>query len=41
VAWTVADLRGRGSPSVGDVDTAFRLRQGDPLLQTALVRRAS
>jgi magnesium chelatase family protein len=41
VAWTVADLRGRGQPSVSDVDTAFRLRQGEPLLQASLGRRAS
>jgi magnesium chelatase family protein len=41
VAWTVADLRGRDAPSVGDVDTAYRLRQGEPLLQSAVVRRAS
>jgi magnesium chelatase family protein len=41
LAWTVADLRGADSPSVSDVDTAFRLRQGEPLMQTSLVRRAS
>jgi magnesium chelatase family protein len=41
LAWTVADLRGRETPSVSDVDTAFRLRQGEPLLQAAVVRRAS
>jgi len=41
VAWTIADLRGRDAPSVSDVDTAFRLRQGDPLLHSVVVRRAS
>jgi magnesium chelatase family protein len=41
LAWTVADLRGRAAPSVTDVDTAFRLRQGEALLQAAVVRRAS
>jgi len=41
LAWTVADLRSRDSPSVGDVDTAFRLRQGDALLHATVVRRAS
>jgi hypothetical protein len=37
----VADLRGSDAPSLVDVDTAYRLRQGDPLLQSAVVRRAS
>ena len=41
LAWTVADLRDADSPSVSDVDTAFRLRQGEPLMQTSVVRRAS
>ncbi|MGC4109103.1 MAG: YifB family Mg chelatase-like AAA ATPase [Nocardioides sp.] len=41
VAWSVADLRGRGAPTAGDVDTAYRLRQGEPLLQASLARRAS
>jgi magnesium chelatase family protein len=41
VAWTVADLRGRDAPTVSDVDTAFRLRQGEALMQTSVVRRAS
>jgi magnesium chelatase family protein len=41
LAWTVADLRGTDAPSVSDVDTAFRLRQGEPLMQTSVVRRAS
>jgi magnesium chelatase family protein len=41
VAWTVADLRGLDRPRVTDVDTAFRLRQGDALLQASVVGRAS
>lgn len=41
VAWSVADLAGRARPSVEDVDTAFRLRQGEPLLQASIVRHAS
>ncbi|HEX3931025.1 MAG TPA: YifB family Mg chelatase-like AAA ATPase [Nocardioides sp.] len=41
VAWTVADLGGRPAPTVDDVDTAFRLRQGEPLMQASVVRRAS
>jgi len=41
LAWTVADLFGRDRPSVSDVDTAFRLRQGEPLLRDAVARRAS
>jgi magnesium chelatase family protein len=41
VAMTVADLRQRSTPSVDDVDTAFRLRQGNPLLQASIERRAS
>jgi magnesium chelatase family protein len=41
LAWTVADLRGRPGPNVSDVDTAFRLRQGEALLQASLLRRAS
>jgi magnesium chelatase family protein len=41
VAWTVADLRGADAPTVADVDTAFRLRQGEPLLHSAVARRAS
>jgi magnesium chelatase family protein len=41
VAWTVADLNGRDTPGASEVDTAFRLRQGEPLLQAALARRAS
>jgi magnesium chelatase family protein len=41
VAWTVADLGGRPAPTVADVDTAFRLRQGEALMQASVVRRAS
>jgi magnesium chelatase family protein len=41
VAWTIADLRGRDSPAASDVDTALRLRQGEPLMQASVVRRAS
>ena len=41
LAWTIADLRGSDSPSVGDVDTAYRLRQGHPLAHAVVVRRAS
>ncbi len=41
LAWTVADLRARDRPTASDLDTAFRLRQGEPLLQDALTRRAS
>jgi magnesium chelatase family protein len=41
VAWTVADLRGRDRPTVSDVDTAFRLRQGHALMQASVIRRAS
>jgi magnesium chelatase family protein len=41
VAMTVADLRGRDAPTVADVDTAYRLRQGEPLTQASVVRRAS
>jgi magnesium chelatase family protein len=41
LAWTVADLRGRQKPSVADVDTAYRLRQGEPLLQASVMRQAS
>lgn len=40
VAWTVADLRQADAPSVADVDTALRLRQGEPLLQASLTRVA-
>ena len=41
LAWTVADLAGSDSPSVRDVDTAFRLRQGEPLVEAVVARRAS
>jgi magnesium chelatase family protein len=41
VAWTIYDLNGEDAPSPSEVDTAFRLRQGEPLLQAAVVRRAS
>jgi magnesium chelatase family protein len=41
VAWTVADLGARDRPTASDVDTAFRLRQGEALLQASVVRRAS
>src|SRR5262245_40196436 len=41
LSWTVADLRGAGAPTVRDVDTAFRLRQGNPLVEAVIARRAS
>jgi magnesium chelatase family protein len=41
VAWTIADLLARDAPTVSDVDTAFRLRQGEPLTQVSVVRTAS
>jgi len=41
LAWTVADLRGDDTPSVRDVDTAYRLRQGEPLVEAVISRRAS
>ena len=41
IAWTLADLRGASTPSVADVDTALRLRQGAPLLASAVRRVAS
>ena len=41
LAWTVADLRGDGGPTVRDVDTALRLRQGEPLVEAVLARRVS
>ena len=31
LAWTVADLRGAGQPGPDEVDTALRLRSGEPL----------
>lgn len=36
LAWTVADLRGVGRPDVDEVDTALRLRSGEPLMLSAL-----
>ena len=36
LAWTVADLRGVGQPDVDEVDTALRLRSGEPLMLSAL-----
>ena len=36
LAWTVADLRGLDRPDVASVDTALRLRSGEPLLLAAL-----
>ncbi len=41
LAWTIADLRGDGAPSVADTTTALRLRTGEPLLGTALRSAAS
>jgi magnesium chelatase family protein len=41
IAWTVADLRGADSPDERGVDTALRLRSGEPLLVEAMERRAS
>jgi magnesium chelatase family protein len=41
LAWTVADLGGNDTPTVRDVDTAFRLRQGEPLVEAVIARRAS
>jgi magnesium chelatase family protein len=41
LAMTVADLAGRDRPSVVDVDTALRLRVGEPLVQATVRRRAS
>ena len=36
LAWTVADLRGLDRPGLDEVDTALRLRTGDPLLLSML-----
>ena len=36
LAWTVADLAGRESPDQPELDTALRLRTGEPLLMEAL-----
>ncbi len=41
LAWTVADLRGADSPSLRDVDTALRLRLGEPLVDAVVARRVS
>lgn len=38
LAWTVADLRGRPHPGLEEVDTALRLRLGEPLLLSMLER---
>ena len=38
LAWTVADLRGLAQPDLDEVDTALRLRMGDPLLLSMLER---
>ena len=40
VAWTVADLDGRGRPGLAEVDVALRLRTGAALLLSTLDRRA-
>jgi magnesium chelatase family protein len=36
LAWTVADLRGVDQPAEPEVDTALRLRSGEPLMLSAL-----
>jgi magnesium chelatase family protein len=41
LAWTVADLRGAGEPSVADTRTALLLRTGEPLESETLRRVAS
>jgi magnesium chelatase family protein len=41
LAWTVADVRGGERPDDQDVETALQLRSGDPLLVSAMERRAS
>lgn len=38
LAWTVADLAERDQPTLADVDTALRLRSGEPLAVQALHR---
>ena len=40
IAWTVADLRGVDAPGYAELDTALRLRTGEPLLQSSVTRRA-
>jgi magnesium chelatase family protein len=41
LAWTVADLAGLDRPGLTDVETALRLRTGEPLLLDALPRRSA
>ena len=41
LAWTVADLQGHSEPTALDVDTALRLRSGQPLLLATLDRRVA
>jgi magnesium chelatase family protein len=41
LAWTVADVRGGDRPDDQDVESALRLRTGQPLLLAAMERRAS
>jgi len=41
LAWTVADLAGADTPSVEHTRTALALRQGEPLLTTAIRRAVS
>lgn len=36
LAWTVADLRGAERPGLPEVDTALRLRSGEPLMLSAI-----
>ena len=36
LAWTVADLRGADAPGLSEVDTALRLRSGEPLMLSAV-----
>jgi magnesium chelatase family protein len=40
LAWTVADLAGAPRPGAEELDTALRLRTGEPLLLAALTGRA-
>ncbi len=40
LAWTVADLRGEAVPSRDSVETAVRLRAGEPLQLAALPEAA-
>jgi magnesium chelatase family protein len=41
LAWTIADVRGADRPDDQDVETALQLRNGQPLLVSAMERRAS